>query len=79
MKRITTIYFNLWPVSVDLEAGLLYTWRMTMRKFEGLSDFFRNVTDEEKREVYSKVIEKVNEEQLKTIEKAKEIKEDGAM
>ncbi len=46
-----------------------------MRKFEGLSDFFRNATDEEKREVYLEVIEKANEEQIKTIEKAKEMKE----
>ena len=49
-----------------------------MRKFESLSDFFRNATDEEKKEVYLEVIEKANEEQLKTIEKAKEIK-DGTM
>ena len=47
-----------------------------MRKFEGLSDFFRNATDEEKREVYLEVIEKANEEQLKTIEKSKEIERD---
>lgn len=46
-----------------------------MRKFEGLSDFFRNATDEEKQEVYSEVIEKANQEQLKVIEQAKEIKE----
>jgi len=46
-----------------------------MRKFEGLSDFFRNATDEEKREVYLEVIKKANEEQLKIIEKAKEIKD----
>ena len=46
-----------------------------MRKFEGLSDFFRNSTDEEKQEVYSEVIEKANQEQLKVIEQAKEIKE----
>jgi len=38
-----------------------------MRQFEGLSDFFRNATDEEKKEVY-----------LEVIEKAKEIK-DGTM
>lgn len=49
-----------------------------MPQFESLSDFFRNATDEEKREVYLEVIEKANEEQLKTIEKAKEIK-DGTM
>ena len=47
-----------------------------MRQFEGLSDFFRNATDEEKQEVYLKVIEKSNQEQLKIIEQAKEIKED---
>ena len=47
-----------------------------MRQFEGLSDFFRNATDEEKQEVYSEVIEKANQEQLKVIEKAKEIKFD---
>ncbi|WP_391559720.1 hypothetical protein [Robertmurraya sp.] len=46
-----------------------------MRKFEGLSDFFRNATDEEKREVYLEVMQKANEEQLKIIEKAKELKE----
>lgn len=46
-----------------------------MRKFEGLSDFFRNATDEEKKEVYLEVIQKANEEQLKIIEKAKEIEE----
>lgn len=46
-----------------------------MRKFEGLSDFFRNATDEEKREVYVEVIERANEEQLKIIEKAEEIEE----
>lgn len=46
-----------------------------MRKFEGLSDFFRNATDEEKREVYLEVIQKANEEQLKIIEKAKEIED----
>lgn len=50
-----------------------------MRKFEGLSDFFRNATDEEKREVYLEVMEKANEEQLKIIEKAKEIEEDEFM
>ena len=44
-----------------------------MRQFEGLSDFFRNATEEEKREVYLEVIEKANQEQLKVIEKAKEI------
>lgn len=43
-----------------------------MRKFEGLSDFFTNATDEEKREIYSEVIQKANEEQLKVIEQAKE-------
>ncbi len=47
-----------------------------MRKFEGLSDFFRNATDEEKREVYLEVMEKASEEQLKIIEKAKEIERD---
>lgn len=47
-----------------------------MRKFEGLSDFFRNATEEEKIEVYLEVIEKANEEQLKTIEKAKELERD---
>jgi len=47
-----------------------------MRKFEGLSDFFRNATEEEKQEVYSEVIEKANQEQLKVIEKAKEIELD---
>lgn len=46
-----------------------------MRKFEGLSDFFRNATDEEKRKVYLEVIQKANEEQLKIIEKAKELEE----
>lgn len=46
-----------------------------MRKFEGLSDFFRNATDEEKREVYLEVMQKASEEQLKIIEKAKEIEE----
>lgn len=46
-----------------------------MRKFEGLSDFFRNATDEEKREVYLEVMQKANEEQLKIIEQAKEIEE----
>ena len=46
-----------------------------MRKFEGLSDFFRNATDKEKQEVYSEVIEKANQEQLKVIEQAKEVKE----
>lgn len=50
-----------------------------MRQFEGLSDFFRNATEEEKREVYLEVIEKANEEQLKVIERAKEIKEDVNM
>lgn len=44
-----------------------------MRQFEGLSDFFRNATDEEKREVYLEVIEKANEEQLKVIEKQQEV------
>lgn len=42
-----------------------------MRKFEGLSDFFRNATDEEKREVYLEVINKANEMQRKIIEEAK--------
>ena len=46
-----------------------------MRHFEGLSDFFRNATDEEKQEFYSEVIERANQEQLEVIEKAKEIKE----
>jgi len=50
-----------------------------LRQFEGLSDFFRNATEEEKREVYLEVIEKANEEQLKVIERAKEIKEDVNM
>lgn len=47
-----------------------------MRQFEGLSDFIRNATDEEKQEVYLEVIKKANQEQLKVIEKAKEIKFD---
>lgn len=42
-----------------------------MRKFEGLSDFFRNTTDDEKREVYLEVIQKANEMQDKVIEEAK--------
>lgn len=46
-----------------------------MKQFNGLSDFFRNATDEEKREVYSEVIEKANAEQLKIIEKARETRE----
>lgn len=49
-----------------------------MRQFEGLSDFFLNATEEEKREVYSEVIEKANQEQLKVVEKAKEIQRDKA-
>lgn len=43
-----------------------------MREFRGLSDFFRNATDEDKREVYLEVIQKAAEEQLRTIEKVKE-------
>lgn len=46
-----------------------------MREFKGLSDFFRNATDEEKKEFYLEVIQKANEEQLKIIEKAKELKD----
>lgn len=42
-----------------------------MRKFEGLSDFFHNATDEEKKEFYSKVIDKANEMQRQVIEEAK--------
>lgn len=42
-----------------------------MRKFEGLSDFFRNATDEERREVYLEVIQKANEMQNKVIEEVK--------
>lgn len=47
-----------------------------MRKFEGLSDFFHNATNEEKREIYAEVMKKATEEQLKIIEQAKEMKED---
>jgi hypothetical protein len=44
-----------------------------MKEFKGLSDFFRNATDEEKHEFYSLVIKKANEEQLKVIEEANKI------
>jgi len=39
-----------------------------MRKFKGLSDFFLNATEEEKREVYSRVIDKSIEMQNKLLE-----------
>lgn len=42
-----------------------------MRKFEGLSDFFHNATDEEKEEFYLEVIDKANEMQRQIIEEAK--------
>jgi len=44
---------------------------MTMRKFTGLSDFFLNATEEERREVYLKVIDKSIEMQNKIIEEVK--------
>ncbi len=47
-----------------------------MRKFEGLSDFFMNATDEEKREVYLEVIDKAIIKQNETLDKAKEIEDD---
>lgn len=47
-----------------------------MRKFEGLSDFFRNATDEEKTEVYLEVIDKAISEQNKTLDQAKRIEDD---
>lgn len=42
-----------------------------MRKFEGLSDFFHNATDEEKKEFYLEVIDKANEMQRQVIEEAR--------
>lgn len=42
-----------------------------MRKFTGLSDFFLNATEEERRDVYLKVIDKSIEMQNKIIEDVK--------
>lgn len=50
-----------------------------MRTFEGLSDFFRNATEEEKEEVYMRVIEKAIQRQNKVIEQCKEVEEDGIL
>jgi hypothetical protein len=43
-----------------------------MKEFEGLSDFFRNASEEEKREVYLKVIEEANKQQVEIIEAVKD-------
>lgn len=50
-----------------------------MKQFEGLSDFFRNATEEEKTEIYLKVIEEANKQQIEIIEEAKEKQEDGIL
>jgi len=50
-----------------------------MKQFEGLSDFFLNATEEEKTEVYLKVIEEANKQQIEIIEAAKEKEEDGIL
>lgn len=42
-----------------------------MKKFTGLSDFFLNATDEEKREIYLEVINKSIEMQNNVIEEVK--------
>lgn len=47
-----------------------------MRQFECLSDFFRNATEDEKREIYLEVIDKAIIEQNKTLDKVKEIEDD---
>lgn len=39
-----------------------------MKQFESLSDFFRNATEEEKTEIYLKVIEEANKQQLEIME-----------
>lgn len=44
-----------------------------MRQFKGLSDFFRNATEDEKREIYLEVIDKAIIEQNETLDKAKRI------
>lgn len=43
-----------------------------MKQFEGLSDFFRNATEEEKTEVYLKVIEEANKQQVEIIKAVKD-------
>lgn len=61
---------------------LLYIYKFKgslMKKFEGLSDFFRNATEEEKTEIYLKVIEEANKQQIEIIEEAKEKQEDGIL
>lgn len=43
-----------------------------MKQFKGLSDFFRNATEEEKTEIYLKVIEEANKQQIEIIKAVKD-------